>query len=269
MNMKKSGLHLVLFIITLIACIAIPGIAAYNFALTDPVGDDKGPGTYIYPNDPTFYKGAYDMAGFEVTADSKNLIFKITMATDIVNGWGGPNGISAQLFQIYIDKDHQKNSGFTDCIPGANVVFDPASAWDFGIIIEGGWGNEVENQVTAKVDKAMQKALYVAHTGSVAGKVLTFTVPLSVVGTPKETWGYQVLCLGQEGNSDAAVVDGIKVRKVYKEATQWQFGGGDESGYAPDVIDMFVAPGQDQYTMLKSYSAADDTFATISCLYKK
>lgn len=267
--MKRFRIHPVWFVLILAVCTALsPSAAGYSFALTDPAGDDKGPGTYVYPTDSVFYRGAFDMTGFQVTTDGGNLVFKITMATEIVNSWGGPNGVSVQLFQVYIDKDHKPGSGFTECIPGANVSFDPASAWDFGMIIEGGWGQEVENQMAAKAEKAMQKVLHVVHTGSVAGKVLTFTVPLAVVGEPTDTWGYQVFCLGQEGSSEADVVEGIKVRKIYRKATQWQFGGGDESGYAPNIIDMFTGEGQDQYTLLNSYSPADDAFATVSCLYK-
>ncbi|MDI7247111.1 MAG: glucodextranase DOMON-like domain-containing protein [Bacillota bacterium] len=262
----RQRLSSVVFI-ALIVFLAISGAQGAEtpvVSLADPAGDDYGPGTYVYPTNSVFSPGAFDIAKFEVYKEADEARFEITLAESIANPWGGPNGISVQMFQIYVDSE--RSSGFAECIPGANVAFADDSRWDKAIICEGGWGTEVEDIMAGLVDDDMRSCIHVAKKASVTGRTIRIWVPVSWLGTPSPGWGYQVLLMGQEGSKD--VMDGIKVRRVLRERTEWQFGGSDESGYHPNVLDMLTEPGADQKAILGSYSKEKDTFAIVSHVYR-
>ena len=49
--------------------------------VTDPDGDDNGPGNYAYPTSPNFRPGAYDIQRFQVLDDGTDVIFRLQTAT--------------------------------------------------------------------------------------------------------------------------------------------------------------------------------------------
>ncbi len=253
-------------VVLLVFLVALGAYAAEEpvFSVDDPLGDDYGPGTYVYPTNSVFYPGAFDIEEFEVYVEEGKVRFEITLAEPIANPWGGPNGVSAQMFHVYVDSD--ESSGYAECIPGANVTFADDSLWDKAVICEGGWGTEVEDLMAELVDEEMAADILVAKNASTDGRTIKIWAPTDWLGVPQPGWGYQLLVMGQEGSRD--VMDGIKVRRVLRERAEWQFGGGDESGYQPNVIDMLTAPGEDQRAILSAYSKEDDTFAVISHLYR-
>jgi len=255
---------------TAVCAAAILALAAFGasaatpvIGMSDPVGDDYGPGSYVYPTNSVFAPGAFDIVKFEVFSEGEEVRFDIAMAAPIGNPWGGPNGISVQMYQIYIDTD--QDAGYAECIPGANVTFADDSLWDKAIVCEGGWGTEVEDAIAANVDPDMAAHIHVAHKASVSVATLSIWVPADWLGTPADGWGYQVLVMSQEGSRE--VMDGIKVRRVLAERTEWQLGGSDESGYHPNVVDMLDLPGVDQKTTLSAFSKDDDVFAVVSHIY--
>lgn len=257
---------MVVLLVGLIGAGVVHGQGAVLFSATDSAGDDNGPGTYVNPTNSVFYPNAFDVAGFEVVDEGENVVFKIRMAAPVANPWGGPNGMSVQMFQIYVDTDHQKDSGFVEAIPGANVSFASDEAWEKAILAEGGWGNEVEEMLKASAFDEMLAAIQVSHSAKVEGDVVSIPVPKSWLGNPSKSWGYQVVVLGQEGSKEA--MDGVKVRRILKNSTEWQFGGSDESGVHPNALDILVPKGKDQHAILKAYDAAAGTYATIPMLYQ-
>jgi hypothetical protein len=72
--------------------------------IQDPIGDDYGPGSYVYPTNPAFKSGDFDIKHIRASKDSENVYFEIQFG-NLDNPWGGPTGISKQLFDIYIDQD--------------------------------------------------------------------------------------------------------------------------------------------------------------------
>ncbi|MCR4401239.1 MAG: hypothetical protein NUW12_00420 [Firmicutes bacterium] len=260
---QRLSVVMLVALIVLLGVSTAEGTEAPVSSLTDPVDDDYGPGTYVYPTNSVFFPGAFDIVKFEVYKEADEARFEITLAKPIANPWGGPNGVSVEMFHIYVDSE--KSSGFAECVPGANVAFAEDSLWDKAVLCEGGWGTEVEDIMAGLVDDEMRSCIHVAKKASVVGNTIRIWVPLSWLGTPSPGWGYQVLLMGQEGSKD--VMDGIKVRRVLRERTEWQFGGSDESGYHPNVLDMLTKPGVDQRAILSSYSKDKDTFAIVSHVY--
>ncbi|MEW6226891.1 MAG: glucodextranase DOMON-like domain-containing protein [Bacillota bacterium] len=260
---RRLGSTVWILLLVFLVTSSVYGAEKPVVSIVDPEGDDCGPGTYVYPTNAVFYPGAFDIVKFEAYAEETEVRFEITLAQPISNPWGGPNGVSAQMFHIYMDTD--KSSGFTECVPGANVTFAGGSRWDKAIICEGGWGTEVEDIMKDLVDPDMASNIHVAKKASVTGATIRIWVPVKWLGKPAPGWGYQVLLMGQEGSRD--VMDGIKVRRILRQRTEWQFGGSDESGYHPNVIDMLSRTGEDQRTILSTYSKANDTFAVVSHVY--
>ncbi|RME56264.1 MAG: hypothetical protein D6795_01795, partial [Deltaproteobacteria bacterium] len=122
--------------------------------MLDPVGDDDGPGTYIYPTDPVYTPGSFDITKFEVEEKGDHVEFRVTVNAKIEDPWDSRawqgNGFSVQMAQIYIDMDHQPESGIRQALPGMNVTFVPESYWERCIIISPQGPNRVNSEINEK-----------------------------------------------------------------------------------------------------------------------
>ena len=123
--------------------LAVPdlGTTAALLDVTDPTGDDTGPGSYTYPTDAVFQPGNFDITNFQVGADDENIVFRFTLAGPVDNPWDGTNGLSLQTFDIYIDQDGNGQGGVA-LLPGRNLALSEGSTWDFAITIEG-WESKI------------------------------------------------------------------------------------------------------------------------------
>ena len=67
--------------------------------VTDPSGDDNGPGNYAYPTAADFHAGAFDIQEFLVIDDSTNVTFKLKLR-DLSPTFG--SSLGAQLVDVYV-----------------------------------------------------------------------------------------------------------------------------------------------------------------------
>ena len=67
--------------------------------VTDPNGDDNGPGNYAYPTSSDFHAGAFDIQGFQVFDSGTNVTFRLK-TRDLTPTFGSPLG--AQLVDVYV-----------------------------------------------------------------------------------------------------------------------------------------------------------------------
>jgi glucoamylase len=67
--------------------------------VTDPAGDDNGPGTYQYPTAADFHAGAFDLTGFKVISDGTTAYLQATLA-NLDPTFGAQFG--AQLLDVYV-----------------------------------------------------------------------------------------------------------------------------------------------------------------------
>jgi carbohydrate-binding DOMON domain-containing protein len=111
-------------------------------SVSDPEGDDRGPGYYGYPENPVFKPGVFDIVGFKVVDEGDRLAFITTFKELGGNPWGGPNGFSLQNIQIYVRTTQTGLPARTDTL-GLNVVFAPSYAWHFSIIVVPGWEEKI------------------------------------------------------------------------------------------------------------------------------
>jgi len=201
--------------------IAVPdlGTTAALLDVTDPPGDDTGPGTYTYPTDAVFAPGNFDITNFQVGADDNNIVFRFTLAGPVDNPWDGTNGLSLQTFDVYIDQDGDGEGGVA-FLPGRNLALAEGSAWDFAITVEG-WESKVFAPGEAGPTEIAGPGDFEVITDPGQRKV-TIRVPKSILGETPEAWRYAAVVMSQEGFPSSGV---LRVRDVSVAAEQWRIGG--------------------------------------------
>jgi len=244
----------------LVLAFALPADAdnEKGFKLSDPTGDDKGPGTYTYPTDAVYKPGSFDITEFEVVPGANQTEFRISVRTRIEDPWDSPawggNGFSVQVAFIHIDTDHKKGSGVQDGLPGTNVRFSEDEAWDRVIIVSPQGATRVNSEVGLKASQWKDKII-VPKVTRAQGKTLIAVVDNAQLGGPPQTtWGYQVLMQSNEGFPDKK---DLLTRKVNEFEGQHRFGGGSDYDNDPHVMDILVPPDGDpakkQYEILSKY----------------
>ncbi|MEW6046877.1 MAG: glucodextranase DOMON-like domain-containing protein, partial [Bacillota bacterium] len=225
----------------------------------DPVGDDHGPGSYVYPGNAVFTPAVFDMKRFQVFKEGNDVVFKVSLVGEIQNVWNSPVGLSVQTIDIYIDRDHRAGSGKTEALGGRRVKFAPESGWEYAIWVEG-WNQKIFAADGSEPEGASRMRVSVDS----AERSVTVRVPVAAIGAPESTWGFQVFILGQEGYPEA---DSLRVREVKANRAEWRFGGGEDDVFDPNVIDMLAPRGTTQEAILSQYRSAEKRLAVVPMVY--
>lgn len=260
--MYRSFLIAFIFII----CFSF-SLTAKEIVLNDPTGDDNGPGTYIYPTDPVYKKGSFDMTKLEIKEKGDEVEFKLTLNAKIEDPWNskswpqGGNGFSIQMAFIFIDTDHKEGSGEEDGLPGLNIKFDKESFWEKCVIISPQSKSRLNDEIKQKAGKFKDKIVIPKKT-FVQGRSLVAVVSKKDLGENMDKWGFQVVMQSNEGYPDKK---DFLTRKVNEYEGPHRFGGGSDYDCDPHVIDIFVSPangGKDeidkQHEILKKYKCDSD-----------
>jgi carbohydrate-binding DOMON domain-containing protein len=230
-----------------------------GFTMTDPTGDDNGPGTYTYPTDAVYKPGSFDITEVQVVPGGNTTEFRVKVNAKIEDPWDsaawGGNGFSVQMAFIHIDTDHKAGSGVTDGLPGTNVRFAPDEAWDRVIIISPQGPTRVNSEIDQKCPQ-WKKQIIVPKVTRASGRTLIAVVDNAALGgAPQESWGYQVLMQSNEGFPDK---HDLLTRKVNEFNGQHRFGGGSDYDNDPHVVDILVPPDGDaakkQHEILSKYN---------------
>ena len=83
----KKGLIVIVFTILSLLVYSQENIFLYD----DIKGDDNGPGTYTYPENSVFVKGAFDLQRFTMYEEEDKYCFSFEMGTDFKNEWSNKN----------------------------------------------------------------------------------------------------------------------------------------------------------------------------------
>ena len=264
------------FSVLLLATAVFAGSAlAQEVSFKDPSGDDKGPGNYVYPTDKVYKPGSFDLTEFKMKVSGDKADFSVSANTALEDPWGMGGGFAVQMVFIFIDTDGKEGSGFTKSLPGLNVAFAPADAWDKVVILSPQPQNRVAGETESKAGWAKGVVVVPVRTKG-AGRTISGTVSLKDLGTGDPTkWGFQVVMQSNEGFPDKA---DLLTRKVNEFEGQHRFGGGNDGDCDPHAVDVLAGKGtgdkseiEAQYKMLAFECNADGTskkMATLSMIRK-
>src|SRR6185312_4033141 len=113
----------------------VPGTLLLD--VTDPNGDDHGPGNYAYPTAGDFHPGAFDLQDFQVWDSGSNVTFRV-QTRDLTPTFGSPLG--AQLVDVYV---HEPGASPTSTAAAngtttlRNFTIASAFAWSRLIQVQG------------------------------------------------------------------------------------------------------------------------------------
>jgi carbohydrate-binding DOMON domain-containing protein len=268
--MSKLATRLALGALAVVLATGTAFAEKQKISFKDPTGDDKGPGAYIYPTDTVYKAGSFDLVGLDVESDGKKVSFDVTVNSTLEDPWGMKTGFAVQMVFVFIDTDHKEGSGYTDSLPGLNVKFDAADAWDRVVILSPQGPSRVKSEVESKA-AAMQAAIAVPTRTKGSGRSISGAVDLEALGGgDPTTWGYQVVVQSNEGFPSGS---DLLTRKVNEYEGQHRFGGGNDGDCDPHVMDVLAGAGsgdaaeaQAQYDMLKYECNADGTAKAMAVL---
>ncbi len=159
--------------------------------VTDPAGDDNGPGTYQYPTNSSFVAGSFDLTRFQVLSDGTYAYLRVTLRT-LVPTFGTLDG--AQLLDFYVHVPGATSTSTQAAYASRNYTIAPAGAWSQRVEVQGFaspvWVNAAGNSVGTASALAVQ-----------ADKTITVALPEAQFGTPTSGWGFSVVLTGQDGFS--------------------------------------------------------------------
>lgn len=261
------------------AAVSLVGSAAFaqSVSFKDPVGDDNGPGGYTYPTDAVYKRGSFDLTGFDLKTSGAKTDVSVSVNSNLEDPWGMGGGFAVQMAFIFIDTDGKEGSGFTRGLPGLNVEFAPASAWDKCIILSPQAPGRVKSEVENKLPKEMQAAIIIPTRTKGSGRTITGTIDTKALGGgDPTTFGYQVVMQSNEGFPSGS---DLLTRKVNEYEGQHRFGGGNDGDCDPHAMDILAGDATGaksevdaQHAMLQ-YECNDDgtakKLATLSMVHKK
>ncbi|MBN2494366.1 MAG: hypothetical protein JXR96_07250 [Deltaproteobacteria bacterium] len=241
-------------------CLAAP--AAAGVTLTDPTGDDDGPGTYTYPTAAEYKPGSFDFTAVEIEDKGDKIQIKLRMKVKVTDPWKSRdwpvrgNGFSLQMGFLFVDKDHKAGSGHTEGLPGLNIAFADDAAWEKVVIISPQANTRLKSEINQKA-KSLKADIVLPSRVKVSGKKIIATVSKADLGAPAAGWGYQLVLQSNEGYPDKS---DLLTRKVNESGGEHRFGGGRDDDCDPHVIDMLAPPAKGgaaeieaQHAALKSY----------------
>jgi glucoamylase len=164
----------------------LPGTTVLS--VSDPTGDDNGPGTYQYPTSTDFTAGSFDLTHFAVSQDGTNVYIETTLRT-LVPTFGSLFG--AQLLDIYVHTPGAATTSTASAYPG-NMNYTIASPWSERLEAQG-FASPVWYDAAAK---SLGTPQFVADGPSATA---TLILPESTFGTVGSGWTFTVALTGQDG----------------------------------------------------------------------
>jgi carbohydrate-binding DOMON domain-containing protein len=156
-------------------------------------------------------------------------------------GEKGAAGKAARAKPAAAGKAAGERHGFTQGLPGLQVQFAPADAWDRCIILSPEPAARVRAEVEAKA-ATMKDAIVIPARVKGSGHAISATIDRKALGPGDPTdWGYQVVIASSDPYPAA---DSLLVRKVTETESQHRFGGAGVGDCAPNVLDALAGDGE-------------------------
>ncbi len=169
--------------------VKLPGTTVLD--VSDPSGDDNGPGTYQYPTAADFAAGSFDITNFAVSQDGTNVYIQTTLRT-LVPTFGATFG--AQLLDIYVHNPAATSTSTSPPDPVFNYTIAPADAWSERLEAQG-----FASPAWVTPSGSLGTPQFVTDSPS---RTATLIVPQSAFGTVGTGWTFTVALTGQDGFSE-------------------------------------------------------------------
>jgi glucan 1,4-alpha-glucosidase len=228
-------------------------------SIADPVGDDTGPGSYVYPTNSAFTDGAFDLTALSVydAGDAVNVV--VTIDGEIGNPWGGAQ-LSVQRVDVYLSAPGEGEP--VEARLGTNARLErPFDA----VVTASGFTTPALRDSDGAV-LATVPLLVLPETGQLA-----LSVPRSALGDlDPATAGYQVAMMSHaDENEGRGGIRPVYSREYWDASagtsmswiTEYRFGGGageytdenaarDTDSADANVLDILVPGGSTQSDVL-------------------
>lgn len=102
------------------------------FHFTDPVGDARGNGGYIFPTHPNISMAAVDLRKFEVREVDQKLRFVVVLGA-IENPWDLPSGYSSGVTDIFV----KTRQGKRRQLANLNLQVKGSGGWEYHVRVTG------------------------------------------------------------------------------------------------------------------------------------
>ena len=278
------------FLIALLLFLPVSAAEKVSFSVTDPIGDDHGPGYYVYPQNPVYSKGSFDLTGFKAESSNGIVKFEFSFKNAFMASGGlrSPNGsvlegevsnaFYLQNIEVYIDEDHLPGSGEALLLPGRGASAAKESAWEKAILITP--NPTLAEKELKRIAPQMSDKVIMPKDYKVEGNTVICEVQTKDIGEITPYWGYIVIVTpadfggskkGPMGLSPLGKTneESLLLRPVKPGAGEWDFGGGDVSGLSPNIIDMIVPSGESQEKTLSGYNIITGSRAVLKAIYPK
>jgi glucoamylase len=214
-------------------------------SVTDPTGDDNGPGTYQYPTSSSYSAGSWDLTGFQVITAGSEVYLRTSLA-NLVPTFGSVDG--AQLLDIYVHDPAASATSTAAAYPTRNYTIAPADAWSERLEVQGFaspvWVNASGGQVGTPT----------AVVASTVANTITIALPAAEFGTPTSGWTFTVAITGQNGFSTDQAISFTTNPGAFTLGV-CPVGGTEpicslSTSAVPEVMDTVTPPGVSQDTEL-------------------
>lgn len=241
------------FMFMLMLLLSMPIFAQGNiiFEVEDPLNDDYGPGTYLYPTNEAFHgEGFFDITYFSIEDMGKKYRLNFTFQ-NLNDPWNSKYGFSLPLIQLYFGK---KGSGSVDLYQeGANIRLDPRYPWNRLLKISGWWVRaytpednhdsldfwDVENN-PANIEDALVE---------VKDNQISIQLAKEIIGDLENAYVYILV-----GSYDPFGQDHF--RDLKNSLSTWYFSDSGNSNlkFAPRILDVILPAHLDQKEVLSNFA---------------
>ena len=159
--------------------------------VVDPKGDDRGPlGTYVYPTDPSYYPGIYDIESMQVWRAQKSIRLKLKMGA-LSQSWNPANGFDHVVFTVFIGLPNGANS--LQVMPMQQDQLPSGMHWHFRLRTHG-WSNAMFSTKGASANTEGQPLLESAKLKVDAkAQTIQFDLPASLLSHLPDLKGLQIV----------------------------------------------------------------------------
>ena len=147
----------------------------------DPIGDDHGPGTYVYPEGDRYLRGGFDLKSLRMGLTEDDLVIEVRFArrvptTQLKGADGGASRVFMPTVDLYLDLAPAQ--GRTTGLPGRRVSFASEQAWDLAVVL---------SPIPAMVEQLMtrgelERVVLIPRVVRVSGDRLRARVPRQLLG---------------------------------------------------------------------------------------